>query len=557
MASLNPHDSPLGAQPEVKERNPSINFGTCNDDPDAPGVILPIVHQLAPELLCDIFLHCTPTAEEINDKFHDNRISILHTCQRWRNVALHCPSLWSFIVDIQPSWMAFMIQRSILVPINLHLSRDSFKPLTEEMEGLVCDTLSQTSRLASLTIASTSANMGKRASHLTQYAPNLHTLNLKLRYYGEGLSTLSLPAHLLSGGAPRLRTLVLNRCGLPSNLELFKNLSVFRWEGPFRPLYDSPSEVLSALEQMTNLVELELTVSLARLGQATYSQEIAFPKLQSMKVGDHAFLNDCSGLFQHLAIPKSASLTVRCSGMGSSIVHMPRRLPSAPYQATHPLCEELYTVTVTALGDSHLRLDASYHHADSTNPPQHPPPITEIAPSLSFWVNNFDDDVGAHTALEGLSVHNGRVLNLLLSQHYHSSVNILFNPFPFAEHITVNRFTTAHLVTFLREDPFLAPLDPASSSPSPTRERLPFLKCITFSGGVVDNIGDMAAFVDLLSNRAKLGTCAVPKLVFIHVWGLKKEMVEVLQAADVIYEVEEDEEEEDDDDLDHLWALFD
>ncbi|KAH6914757.1 hypothetical protein BKA70DRAFT_1256976 [Coprinopsis sp. MPI-PUGE-AT-0042] len=538
-------------QPEVKGHNLRVSPGTCNDDPDAPGVILPIVHRMAPELLCDIFLLCTPTAGKINDKFHDNRISILHTCQRWRNVALYCPSLWSFIMDIQPSWMAFMIQRSKPVPITLRLSRTYFEPLTEETEGLVCDILSQTSRLASLTIASTSASMAKRASHI-QYAPNLHTLNLNLRYYDEGLSTLSL----LSGGAPRLRTLVLDCCRLPSNLELFKNLSVFHWKGIFQPLYASPFEVLSALEQMSNLVELELTVPLAGIDQVMFSQEIAFPKLQSMRVRGHAFLDDCSGLFQHLAIPKSASLTVRCIGStGSAIVHMPRRLPSASHPATHPLCEELYTVTVSVLSAFQLHLKASYPPTDSANPPHYPPPITETAPSLSFSVFDFDEDLGAHTAFRGLSVHNARVVNLLLLGLHHLKAGILFDPFPLAEHITVNGWAADHLVTFLREDPFLLPhLDPASTLP-PTMERLPFLKCITFSDMNASNfrIGDMVALVELLSNRAKLGTCVVPKLAFIKVWWLTKEMVGVLQAADVIYEVEEYDEH----DYEHLWGVFD
>ncbi|KAH6914754.1 hypothetical protein BKA70DRAFT_1256972 [Coprinopsis sp. MPI-PUGE-AT-0042] len=102
-------------------------MGACSNHPDTSRAAFPIVNQLAPELLSSIVLCCTPTTEEIKPVSHDTRIRILHTCQGWRNVALHYPPLWSFIVDTMPSRMALIIHslRSRPSPISLYLTRDS------------------------------------------------------------------------------------------------------------------------------------------------------------------------------------------------------------------------------------------------------------------------------------------------------------------------------------------------------------------------------------------------------------------------------------------------
>ncbi|KAH6914755.1 hypothetical protein BKA70DRAFT_1256974 [Coprinopsis sp. MPI-PUGE-AT-0042] len=542
MANPNPQGLPLEDTPEAEEHILCVGQGTKNKDLEASGVIFPIVNQLAPELLCSIFLYCTPTIEETNDISHDTRISILHTCQRWRNAALYYPRLWSFIMDTKPSWMVFMIHRSKPVPISLHLSRES---ISEEVEGLVHETLSQSPRLVSLTITTSSVeHMAKRASYLAGHALNLHTLTLKSE---TGISPL--PDEFLSAGAPQLRKLALRRCRLPSNLELLKRLEVFRWTGRGREvLYKSTSEMVSALAKMSNLVELHVSMFLSRMDTVNFPHEISFPKLQSMKVLRFFGLEHCSGLLKHFAIPQSASLEIVCLKATSPTIHLPRRIPSASHSDIQPLCEELYTVTVLKFKRNQFHVTASFQHGEAN-----PDSSTRATSSLTIAVKYFEEPIG-HTLLERLPLHSARIVNLCLQgSHDYDDVGALFRPFPLAEYITVNRYSAVSLLRYLREDSSFDLVDPVSKPLG----RLPYLKRITFDGvaltagsrGVSRSSSrpvpvNIFALLELLCDRAKLGACAVPKVALRNLSsGLTDKMVEALQAAGVTWEAEEGKED--------------
>ncbi|KAH6897530.1 hypothetical protein BKA70DRAFT_1406776 [Coprinopsis sp. MPI-PUGE-AT-0042] len=523
-----PAESQIDELHEFVDQNPGFRFGIGDNDCDT----LPIACQLAPELLRHIFLHVAPTEEDVDTDSRDSRKDILHTCQRWRSVALHYPVLWSFIVDKEPSWMSFMIHRSQPAHISLHLTRSS---LTDEMDRIVCDALSQTSRLLSLTIANRRVtDMARWTTHLNPYAPNLRTLSLMLAQ-SEGTGVVFIPPdHFLSQGAPQLCTLVLRRCGLPSSLEPLKRLMVFRWLGrPPRSLYPSPSVLLTALEQMTGLVHLELSMSLVGMDETTFSHEIAFPRMQSMKVGGVKLLMQCSGLLKHLAIPRSASLEIRCTKGYTPTVLLPRRL-----SATQPLSEELHTVSILKYNSSQLHIDGSFGHADSTIHPT--PSDTSTAPSLSFAVNFLWNPI-AHAALESLPVHQAKDVNLCLqAPHFYSDLAALFDPFPLAECITVNEHTATDLLNYLQEDPFLDIVH-TTLNPPPTTGRLPVLKHIMFSGVTVacpggDSLSMMSvyitAFVEVLSHRARNGI-ALPNVVFRNPIGFTKGMSNLFQTAAV------------------------
>ncbi|KAH6906368.1 hypothetical protein BKA70DRAFT_406973 [Coprinopsis sp. MPI-PUGE-AT-0042] len=504
---------------------------------------LPIACQLAPELLCHIFLHLAPTEEDVDTDPRDSRKDIIHTCQRWRNVALHYPALWSFIVDKKPSWMAFMIHRSQPAHISLHLRRSS---LTDEMDRIVCDALSQTSRLSSLTIANRHVtDMVRWTNHLDPYAPNLRTLSLMLAKSEEAGVVFTPPDRFLSQGAPQLCTLVLHRCRLPSSLEPLKRLTVFRLleRDPRSPrsLDPPPDGLLTALEQMTGLVHLELSVSLVGMDKTTFHREIAFPRMQFMKVGGTKLLNRCSGLLKHLAIPRSAALEIRCAQGYSGPLYLPRRFP-----VMQPPYEEFHDVEIFKYNHRQLYVDGLFGHGDSAI---HRPSNTNAKPSLSLAVDALWNPALVHATLAHLPINSARFVNLCLKRpHTRPDLVALFSLFPLAEYIVVNEHTATDLLSYLGVKSPLDVLHTTLNAP-PTTGRLPLLKHITFSevaiacpAGVPHPPGcvDIHAFVEVLSDRSLHGS-VLPNVMFRNPIGFTKEMSSLFQAAGISCEVEGDE----------------
>ncbi|KAG1842617.1 hypothetical protein F4604DRAFT_1826286 [Suillus subluteus] len=77
------------------------------------------IFSLPPEILVMTF---TYIVEETNFKIHADIITrrsgiptsmiITHVCRHWRQVALECPSLWTFIDRLSAPWIAIMLERS-------------------------------------------------------------------------------------------------------------------------------------------------------------------------------------------------------------------------------------------------------------------------------------------------------------------------------------------------------------------------------------------------------------------------------------------------------------
>ena len=97
--------------------------------PSAENALSPIF-RLPPEILAAIFVHCA--------RFHHKSLSICtrrpgwvkvsYVCRHWREVALGCPTLWSYHFVVSSRWTEELLARSMEVPLKIrfvHIDRES------------------------------------------------------------------------------------------------------------------------------------------------------------------------------------------------------------------------------------------------------------------------------------------------------------------------------------------------------------------------------------------------------------------------------------------------
>lgn len=83
------------------------------------------ISALPDEVLAEILLQCVQKARDVytagasgdNERGPYSWIGITHVCRRWRQVALDYPSLWNWIVPINPVSTNIFIQRSAQLPL--------------------------------------------------------------------------------------------------------------------------------------------------------------------------------------------------------------------------------------------------------------------------------------------------------------------------------------------------------------------------------------------------------------------------------------------------------
>ncbi|KZV72492.1 hypothetical protein PENSPDRAFT_359385 [Peniophora sp. CONT] len=292
--------------------------------------------SLPDELLAEIFLHlhsCRLGESERSDlAYHPTPpwVPASHVCARWRNVAIHCRKLWSFIVDADPHWTKISIQRSDPLPISL---RAEIYPTTPHESIVALIDLIKPARLASVQIwFSASASTDPDDEPYTWWliklttspTPWLKHFEIAVSYEQvEGPSRdttniqLCLPWDYLGKGEESpLRSLKLSQCVLTTLFVLHgsSKLVSLNLDHCFYA-EDEDGDVLGydflldALSASPNLENLSLSWSTSpggpALGSSFVTHSIKLPRLRAFYLDDD--LGRAFDLLSYISIPSSAN----------------------------------------------------------------------------------------------------------------------------------------------------------------------------------------------------------------------------------------------------------
>ena len=171
------------------------------------------VFRLPPETLAIIFIH---SARDYHKKKRPSIlripdwINVSYVCRHWRDVALSCPTLWTYLFTVSLRWTEELLARSrqALLKIRVPFRRRHGLCWSSLMSKL----MNHVDRIQELHLHLPTAALAAFLTKRLLRAPHLQHLDLKV--LGADPS-VGLPSVLFPGCTPALRILELTQCAVP------------------------------------------------------------------------------------------------------------------------------------------------------------------------------------------------------------------------------------------------------------------------------------------------------------------------------------------------------
>ena len=276
---------------------------------------LSLISRLPTETLATIFIHCAHDYH-CEDSSHFTRtvpdwVNVSYVCRHWRNVALNCPTLWSYIFMKSQRWTEELLARSKQASLKLRVRGALYEKPLRRLH-IVEQVINQAERIQELCLHLPPTDTHEVLSKLSSRAPRLQTL--KILVFGDACWQSFI---LFDGDTPALRTLELSDCSVPLhslNLSGLTTLSLNRIPGRFQ---QSMPEFLATLSCMPGLSHLYLENDVLAsdagfLSSSAFntSQKISLPYLSRLLVG--APISTVIALLSCVNIPLKTEVRLLC-----------------------------------------------------------------------------------------------------------------------------------------------------------------------------------------------------------------------------------------------------
>ena len=241
-----------------------------------------IISRLPDEILASIFTHGARDYHEGNDHASfcvPDWVSVSYVCRRWRDVALNCPTLWTYHFTVSLRWTEELLARSKQASLRIYIKYASLGP-GPWWSDLVEKVLNHAERIQELRLHIPATLFPTR---LSLYAPRLQILDI----FAHARAPFEWTAAINYWDIPSLRTLKLTNCPLPwhsLNLSRVTTLVLTCVPTSFR---QNPVEFLATLSRTQALTVLHLEYALSS-----------------------ALFNGALGVYPRVALPYLARLLV-------------------------------------------------------------------------------------------------------------------------------------------------------------------------------------------------------------------------------------------------------
>ncbi|KAF8555379.1 hypothetical protein OG21DRAFT_913367 [Imleria badia] len=239
--------------------------------------------RLPTETLEDIFI------QQARDYYSENGshptrtlpswVNVSYVCRYWRNVALNCPTLWTYLFIMSPRWTEELLARSKQAPLKLHVN-SYVQGQGSWPQCVVGKVMDHVERIQELRLCLSRVVLENQLySKFSSPAPCLRNLEISAPF---GSLEWELPSVLFDGDTPALRTLEFNYC--PVAWHLFKlngltSLSLFQVPSQFQ---QNMEELLATLRCMQDLIRLCLHGALP--GAAGFLSSTVFRTFQKINL---------------------------------------------------------------------------------------------------------------------------------------------------------------------------------------------------------------------------------------------------------------------------------
>ncbi|KAG6833352.1 hypothetical protein H0H87_008528 [Tephrocybe sp. NHM501043] len=238
-------------------------------------------------------------------------IKVARVCTWWRRVALNCPHLWSFIRKRGTKWLTqIVLPRSGDVP--LHINVILFRRQSWEGLWAVLNDIHRVRELKFEDDESAPVRVEKLLASFTSAAPLLESFK-----FDASRRTVmhELPENLFGGTAPKLTTLKLSRCTIPTSCSFIPQLTRLVLEHFDLENGLSLSQLLTILVRAPNLEKLKLKdpcrlteTDLDPILSPSSHSPIIMNRLRTLVI--HGDLPGCVIILSHLKHPTASCLEV-------------------------------------------------------------------------------------------------------------------------------------------------------------------------------------------------------------------------------------------------------
>ncbi|KIJ65672.1 hypothetical protein HYDPIDRAFT_110816 [Hydnomerulius pinastri MD-312] len=282
------------------------------------------ISRIPPEMLAVVFVHYA------RDHHADSRamgsrslppwVNVSYVSRHWRDVALSCPTLWTYLFFMSRAWTEELLSRSKMAPLKIHadLYYSGLRSLDSVEKAMKLVERIQVVNLKLLKDAAT-----KLLPQLTSPAPLLQSLQLTVATPG------SLDRHplildsLFNGEAPALRKLELYNCHVPWTSPILSGLTNLRLRQLASTCQPTIAELRSVLRRMPRLVDLHLENALpSNSVPSTYdtdSEILELPHLSRLSL--IASVSAIVALLSNLHIPLTTDVRLQCTRRASDCSH--------------------------------------------------------------------------------------------------------------------------------------------------------------------------------------------------------------------------------------------
>ncbi|KAF8432452.1 hypothetical protein L210DRAFT_2842267 [Boletus edulis BED1] len=272
----------------------------------------PFISRLPTETLQDIFIHCTRDYHYQHlypTKYVPSWVNVSYVCRHWRNVALDCPTLWSYLFIVSRRWTEVLLARSKQASLKIRVSFVSHKS-----PGLNCVrmVMNHVERIQELCLRLPALSIHHVLSRLSSRAPRLQYLDITVEDPSE-----EWPSLLFDGDPPALRTLQLVECPVPLHSFRLNALTVLRLVNVPVQFQQNTEEFLAALSCMQDLKHLYLHHALSSatgfLSSAVFKtfEKIDLVHLSRLWIG--APLSTTVTLLSCINIPLKTLVRLKCN----------------------------------------------------------------------------------------------------------------------------------------------------------------------------------------------------------------------------------------------------
>ncbi|KAG1876482.1 hypothetical protein DFJ58DRAFT_909760 [Suillus subalutaceus] len=227
-------------------------------------------------------------------------LEVTHVCRHWRNVALGCPTLWTFINSPPPLWLDVMLQGSQKAPlvVTYKLPRWSRSPIS--LEDCFEKVLLHLPRIKHLKLRTYQEYAGP-VMDLLSSRPASMLETFKFEVCGP-LPMMSMSNTIFQAQAPLLRHLEVNCFDRRWLSCVFSGLRTLHVGGTSLP------NLLLALRCMPALEQFMFQFELLSSDQPILPDKVPLARLKSIAI--EASLATAVPLFAHLALPADVKIAL-------------------------------------------------------------------------------------------------------------------------------------------------------------------------------------------------------------------------------------------------------